>query len=102
MSWARVSYTARVAANAISAEVVAKEADGAEFSDLQHLVSGARGRKVFEDGDMEAGIWSAGQCQGLIDDIPTVAELVDRMMTEAEEIITDRLAGMVAAKETIR
>ena len=94
--------TARVAANAISAEVVAKEADGAEFSDLQHLVSGARGRKVFEDGDMDAGIWSAGQCQGLIDDIPTVAELVDRMMTEAEEIITGRLAGMVAAKETVR
>ena len=94
--------TARVAANAISAEVVAKEAEGAEFSDIQHLVAGARGRKVFEDGDLDAGIWSAGQCQGLIDDVPTVAELIDRMMSEAEAIITDRLAGMVAAAESVR
>ena len=94
--------TARVAANAISAEVVAKEAEGVEFADIQHLVAGARGRKVFEDGDLDAGIWTAGQCQGLIDDVPTVAELVDRMMTEAEEIITSRLAGMVAAAEAVR
>lgn len=94
--------TARVAANAISAEVVAKEAEGVEFSDIQHLVAGARGRKVFEEGDLDAGIWTAGQCQGLIDDVPTVAELVDRMMTEAEEIITSRLAGMVAAAEAVR
>ena len=94
--------TARVAANAISAEVVAREAEGAEFSDIQHLVAGARGRKVFEDGDLDAGIWSAGQCQGLIDDVPTVAELVDRMMAEAESIISDRLAGMMAAAETVR
>jgi len=94
--------TARVAANAISAEVVAKEAEGAEFSDIQHLVAGARGRKVFEDGDLDAGIWSAGQCQGLIDDVPTAAELVDRMMAEAESIITDRLSGMVTAAETVR
>ena len=94
--------TARVAANAVSAEVVAKEAEGVEFSDIQHLVSGARGRKVFENGDLDAGIWTAGQCQGLIHDVPTVAELVDRMMTEAEEIITSRLAGMVAMKEAIR
>lgn len=94
--------TARVAANAISAEVVAKEAEGVEFSDIQHLVAGARGRKVFEEGDLDAGIWTAGQCQGLIDDIPTVAELVDRMMSEAEEIITSRLAGMVEAREAVR
>ncbi|WP_182613439.1 MULTISPECIES: NAD(P)H-dependent flavin oxidoreductase [unclassified Dietzia] len=94
--------TARVAANAVSAEVVAREAEGVEFSDIQHLVAGARGRKVFEDGDLDAGIWSAGQCQGLIDDVPTAAELVDRMMTEAESIITDRLSGMVAAAESVR
>ncbi|WP_216694556.1 NAD(P)H-dependent flavin oxidoreductase [Dietzia psychralcaliphila] len=94
--------TARVAANAVSAEVVAKEAEGCEFSDIQHLVAGARGRKVFEDGDLDAGIWSAGQCQGLIDDVPTAAELVDRMMAEAESIISDRLAGMLAASEAVR
>ena len=94
--------TARVAANAVSAEVVAKEAEGAEFSDIQHLVAGSRGRTVFEEGDMDAGIWSAGQCQGLIHDIPPAAELVDRMVAEAEEIITARLAGMVEAQEALR
>ena len=87
--------TARVAANSISAEVVEIESRGAEFGDIAHLVAGARGRKVFEDGDLEAGIWTAGQSQGLIDDIPTVAELVDRMVTEAESIIEDRLRGFV-------
>ena len=94
--------TARVAANAISAEVVAREAEGAEFSDIQHLVAGARGRTVFEEGDMDAGIWSAGQCQGLIHDIPPAAELVERMVAEAEQIITSRLAGMVEAQEALR
>lgn len=94
--------TARVAANAVSAEVVAKEAEGVEFSDIQHLVAGARGRKVFEDGDLDAGIWTAGQCQGLIDDVPTAAELVDRMMTEAEQIISARLGAMVEAAEAVR
>lgn len=94
--------TARVAANAVSAEVVAREAEGVEFSDIAHLVAGARGRKVFSGGDLDAGIWSAGQCQGLIDDIPTAAELIDRMMAEAEEIITARLAGMVELKEVLR
>ncbi|QIX48558.1 nitronate monooxygenase family protein [Rhodococcus sp. DMU1] len=87
--------TARVAANSISAEVVEIESRGAEFGDIAHLVAGERGRKVFEDGDLEAGIWTAGQSQGLIDDIPTVAELVDRMVTEAESIIEDRLRGFV-------
>ncbi|MDM7487708.1 nitronate monooxygenase family protein [Rhodococcus sp. GXMU-t2271] len=88
--------TARVAANSISAEVVEIESGGAEFGDIAHLVAGTRGRKVFEDGDLEAGIWTAGQSQGLIDDIPTVAELVDRMVSEAESIIEDRLRGFVA------
>ncbi len=87
--------TARVAANAVSAEVVAREAEGAGFPDIQHLVAGARGRTVFEEGDLDAGIWSAGQCQGLIHDVPAVGELVERMMAEAEELITVRLGGMV-------
>ncbi|MEE2030825.1 NAD(P)H-dependent flavin oxidoreductase [Rhodococcus chondri] len=94
--------TARVAANAVSEEVVEIESRGAEFSDIAHLVAGARGRKVFEDGDLDAGIWSTGQSQGLIHDIPTVAELVDRMVTEAESIITDRLSGFVGAGAGVR
>ena len=90
--------TARVASNAISAEVVDIESRGCEFADIQHLVAGARGRTVFEMGDLDAGIWTAGQSQGLIDDIPTVRELVSRMVTEAESIITGRLARTVDSR----
>ncbi|RZK86495.1 MAG: nitronate monooxygenase [Rhodococcus sp. (in: high G+C Gram-positive bacteria)] len=90
--------TARVATNAVSAEVVDIESRGCEFADIQHLVAGARGRTVFEMGDLDAGIWTAGQSQGLIDDIPTVRELVSRMVTEAESIITGRLAHTVDSR----
>ncbi|MCR8694481.1 nitronate monooxygenase family protein [Rhodococcus pyridinivorans] len=94
--------TARVATNAVSEEVVEIESRGAEFGDIAHLVAGARGRKVFEDGDLDAGIWTAGQSQGLIHDIPTVGELVDRMVTEAEAIITGRLNDIVGADRAVR
>lgn len=90
--------TARVATNAVSTEVVDIESRGCEFADIQHLVAGARGRTVFEEGDLDAGIWTAGQSQGLIDDIPTVRELVTRMVTEAESIITGRLASTVDSR----
>lgn len=90
--------TARVASNAVSSEVVDIESrGGATFEDIRELVAGARGRKVFEDGDLDAGIWTAGQCQGLIDDVPTVGELVSRMVAEAETIIAGRLAGITGA-----
>ncbi|MFC9765440.1 NAD(P)H-dependent flavin oxidoreductase [Rhodococcus jostii] len=90
--------TARVATNAVSTEVVDIESRGCEFADIQHLVAGARGRTVFEEGDLDAGIWTAGQSQGLIDDVPTVRELVTRMVTEAESIITGRLASTVDSR----
>lgn len=89
--------TARVAKNAVSTEVVEIEGKGnAKFEDIQHLVSGQRGKVVFEEGDPEHGIWSAGQVQGLIHDIPTCEELVSRMVKEAEAIINSRLRGNVA------
>jgi nitronate monooxygenase len=46
---------------------------------------------------MEAGAWSCGMVAGLIHDVPTVRELVDRIMREANDIISARLAGMVRA-----
>ncbi len=80
--------TARVASNSVSREVVSIEAKGnATIDDVAHLVSGQRGRVVFENGDTEHGIWSAGMIQGLIHDVPTVRELVDRIMNEASDII---------------
>ena len=83
--------TARVARNRISAQVVQIERDGGTFGDVKDLVSGQRGRIVFERGDTDHGIWSAGQVQGLIHDIPTCKELVDRMVAEAHAIIEGRL-----------
>jgi nitronate monooxygenase len=93
----RLGNTARVARNQISAEVVEIEAGGGEFADVSHLVAGARGRGVFETGSLDAGVWSVGMVQGLIDDVPTVAELVDRIMAEAESNIADRLVGLMRA-----
>jgi nitronate monooxygenase len=87
--------TARVYKNDVADEVVAIESrpGPTDFAELAPLVSGERGRKVITDGDMEHGVWSAGQVMGLIHDVPTVSELVDRIVAEAEDIIRERLAG---------
>ncbi|MBS9372320.1 NAD(P)H-dependent flavin oxidoreductase [Rhodococcus sp. B50] len=87
--------TARVASNAVSREVVEILDRGGQFEDVRELVAGARGRTVYELGDPEAGIWTVGTSQGLIHDIPTVAELVRRITTEAEDLIAERLGGML-------
>jgi nitronate monooxygenase len=90
--------TARVAKNAISDEVVAIEERGnATFADVKDLVAGTRGGTVLDEGEMNAGIWSAGQTQGLIHDIPTCAELVSRILRETEEIIRGRFGAMISA-----
>jgi nitronate monooxygenase len=90
--------TARVAKNAISDEVVAIERRGnANFDDVKDLVAGTRGAVVLDKGETDYGIWSAGQTQALIHDIPTCAELVAYIMREAEEIIRGRLSRAIAA-----
>ena len=89
--------TARVAKNAISDQVVAIERKGgAKFEDVRDLVAGTRGAGVLDKGDMDAGIWSAGQTQGLIHDIPSCKDLVEHIMAEAEKIVRARLDKMVA------
>jgi nitronate monooxygenase len=87
--------TARVARNAVSKEVVSILNDGGQFEDVRDLVAGVRGRKVLEAGDLDLGIWTAGLVQGLIHDIPTVAELIERIVTGADELISEKLAGLV-------
>src|SRR5271156_4220341 len=79
--------TARVARNSISQQVLEMEKSGAKFEDIRALVAGVRGRKVYETGDLDAGIWSAGMAQGLIHDVPSVKELIERIVAEAERII---------------
>jgi NAD(P)H-dependent flavin oxidoreductase YrpB (nitropropane dioxygenase family) len=89
--------TARVARNAISEQVLAMEAEGAKFEDIRHLVVGARGREGLEKGDLDHGIWTSGLVQGLIHDVPTVKQLIDRIVTDAQTIITQRLKRVVVA-----
>lgn len=89
--------TARVAKTALSDEVVRILArPDAKFEDVAHMVRGANGRTLLETGDMEAGLFWGGQVQGLIDDVPTVAELVTRIMADAESIIRQRLTALAA------
>ncbi|MET8708965.1 NAD(P)H-dependent flavin oxidoreductase [Streptomyces californicus] len=79
--------TARVARNEVSDEVVRLLAAGGAFDDVRSLVSGARGRRVFEEGDLDAGIWSVGLAQGLIRDVAPAGDLVRRIVAEAREVI---------------
>jgi len=89
--------TARVFKNSVAEEVVQiEQRPGSEFPEIAALVAGDRGRKVFDDGDLEAGIWSAGMVTGLIHDIPSCKDLVHRIVAEAEEIIHKRLDRMAA------
>ncbi len=87
--------SARVARNTISQEVLRLESEGRPFDDVSHLVKGARGLEGLQSGDMDYGIWWAGTVMGIIKDIPTVGELIDRIMSEAEATIRDRMAGMM-------
>jgi len=86
--------TARVAKNAVSQKVIEMERSGATFDQVRDLVKGTRGRQGLESGDIDFGIWSAGMVQGLIHDVPSVKALIDRIMSDAEAIIGERLAGM--------
>ena len=89
--------TSRVARNAVSEEVVKIQQDPTKtIEDVRHLVAGVRGRTiVMQAGDMDGGIWSSGQSQGLIHDIPTCADMVRNVMAQAEAIM-QRNARMVA------
>jgi NADH:quinone reductase (non-electrogenic) len=76
--------TGRVLKNDVSNEVISIErrAGGAEFKDVQHLVRGARGRDSLERGDTNGGLVWGGQVIGLIHDIPSCAELIERIVAE--------------------
>ena len=88
--------TARIHKNTVARKVAEIESrEGIEFADIAELVSGERGFHVLESGEMEYGIWWSGISQGLIYDIPTVDELISRMVSEAETIISERLAGLL-------
>jgi len=89
--------TERVLNNAAVERLLAKEKDLGEnlqFEDIFEDVVGVYPR-VMEEGEVDAGAWSCGMVAGLIHDIPTCRELLDRIMAEAEEIVRVRLEGML-------
>jgi len=93
-----LSNTARVFKNSVAEQVIEVESKpgATQFEDIQSLVQGAKGRELFDTGDLDRGIWSAGMIVGLIDDIPTCNELITRIVAEAEEIIKQRLLSAVS------
>ena len=88
--------TARVYGNSVADKVAEIEASGGDFGQVHELVSGANQEKAWTTGDIEAGMVTVGMCGGLINDIPSCKELVAYVMNDAEHIINDRLASMVA------
>jgi NAD(P)H-dependent flavin oxidoreductase YrpB (nitropropane dioxygenase family) len=92
--------TARIFKNSVSMqvrEIEDEKGKDLKIDDLAHLVAGTKGKHVFQDGDMEAGIWSAGMVIGLINDIPSVEQLVHRIVAEGETLIRERLNASLAA-----
>ncbi|MFA3917419.1 NAD(P)H-dependent flavin oxidoreductase [Ruegeria hyattellae] len=90
--------TERVMTNEAVEQLLEKErelGDKLKFEDIIEQVAGVYPR-IMRDGEMEAGAWSCGMVVGLINDIPTCQELIDRTMREANEIITSRLSGTLA------
>jgi NADH:quinone reductase (non-electrogenic) len=89
--------TERVLRNRAADKVLEIEGRGnTRIQDLIPYVSGLTGKEMLEDGDVDKATWAAGQCIGLIRDIPTCRELLDRIMAAAEEIISTRLAKMIS------
>ncbi len=88
--------TSRVAKNSISDRVLEiSQKPDLKFEDIQPYVSGLKGKLALETGDIDAGLITAGQVQGLIHDIPTCKELIERIIQEANQIIDSRLAKFI-------
>lgn len=88
--------TARFYRNSVAKQAAEIELrPGVQFEDVRDLVAGERGRWVFAEGDVEAGVWTVGMVMGLIDDIPSCKELITRIVAGAEEIIKARLSCMI-------
>lgn len=91
--------TARVYKNSVAKKVLEIEAasgGNTDFNDIKELVAGVKGKEMLKSGDMEYGIFTSGMVQGLIDDIPTCKELIDRLVHDCRTIVRQRLEGMLA------
>ena len=88
--------TARVYTNSIARKVVEIEKADGDFGQVHALVSGKNQDVAWTTGDIDAGMVTVGMCGGLIKDIPTCEQLVDNIMSDANQIISERLAAMVS------
>lgn len=88
--------TARVYTNSVAQKVAEIEKAGGDFGQVHALVSGKNQDIAWTTGNIDAGMVTVGMCGGLIKDIPTCQQLVDNIMTDANQIITDRLSGMLS------
>jgi len=79
-----IGATHRVWANTAAKKCAELEADRAELPEILNIVGGEKAKIMYEKGDLDAGVISCGQCVGLANDIPTVKELFDRIISEAE------------------
>jgi NADH:quinone reductase (non-electrogenic) len=75
-------------------EIEREKGASLKIEDIYEQVAGVYPR-IMIDGEMDAGAWSCGMVVGLINDVPTVQELIDRIMAEAEQIIRQRLTGFL-------
>lgn len=94
--------TARVYRNSIADQVAEIEARGGEFAEVHSLVSGGNQDKAWQTGDINAGMVTVGMCGGLINDIPSCQQLVQTIVSDAEQIVTGRLVSVVANTEVTR
>ena len=85
--------TIRALRNPTAEKVLEMEQQGADIHQLESLISGRVGLKLLETGDVDGGLLSAGQAIGLVHDIPTVKELIDRIVKEAEEVASNIVAN---------
>ncbi len=90
--------TERVMHNPVVDEVLAIESRGnTQIADIAPFVSGLVGKEMLEQGQMDKGILAAGQTMGFVRDIPTCRELLDRIMTDAEQIIREKFTQVVSS-----
>ena len=95
----KLRNTARILKNGVADRIREVEISNPDHTidDLVGYVSGEKSREVLETGDLERGVIWGGQTVGLIQDVPTVRELVDRIVSEAADIVNGRLAVLMTA-----
>ncbi|KAF3939408.1 hypothetical protein ABW19_dt0200177 [Dactylella cylindrospora] len=84
---------------AVEAKQIETTSTTGKFEEVAHLVSGKRGRTVFINGDVDAGVWTAGPCMGLIHDIPSCEVLLKRIEKEAEESIQKQNSFLIPSSK---